>query len=70
VLRADIDAAILPWAATHKWKRADFPVTPEGVVRLTSPLAAVVAQRTTAALAQPKLDAAVQWMKDTILSAV
>ena len=66
LLRADIDAAILPWAASQTWKRADFPVTPEGVVRLTAPLAAVVAQRTAALLPQAKLDAAVEWMKDTV----
>lgn len=29
LLRADIDAAILPWVASQTWKRADFPVTPE-----------------------------------------
>ena len=34
LVRADIDARILPWVASHTWKRADFPVTPEGVVRL------------------------------------
>jgi hypothetical protein len=34
LLRADIDNAILPWAASHTWKRPDFPVTPEGIVRL------------------------------------
>jgi CRISP-associated protein Cas1 len=56
LLRADIDAAILPWVASHKWKRADFPVTPEGVVRLQSSLAAVVAQRASAAITQRDLD--------------
>ena len=25
---ADIDNAILPWVASHTWKRPDFPVTP------------------------------------------
>jgi CRISPR-associated endonuclease Cas1 len=66
LLRADIDNAILPWVASQTWKRPDFPVTPEGVVRLTAPLAAVVVQRTAAALPQGKLEAALGWMKDTI----
>ncbi len=70
LLRADIDAAILPWVASHKWKRADFPVTPEGVVRLQSPLAAVVAQRTSAAVPQRDLDRACTWFEATILDAL
>jgi CRISPR/Cas system-associated endonuclease Cas1 len=56
LLRADIDAAILSWVASHKWRRADFPVTPEGVVRLQTSLAAVVAQRASAAIPQRNLD--------------
>ena len=66
LLRADIDAAILSWAASHKWKRADFPVTPEGVVRLQTPLAAVVAQRTSSAIPQRNLDRVCAWLEDTI----
>jgi CRISPR-associated protein Cas1 len=70
LLRADIDAAILPWVASVTWKRADFPVTPEGVVRLTAPLAGVVAQRTAEVLPQAKLDWAAQWMREAIMSRV
>ena len=66
LLRADIDAAILSWAASHKWRRADFPVTPEGVVRLQTSLAAVVAQRASAAIPQRNLDRVCAWLEDTI----
>ena len=45
LLRADIDARILPWAASQVWKRSDFPVTPEGIVRLQPSLAALVVQK-------------------------
>jgi CRISPR/Cas system-associated endonuclease Cas1 len=54
LVRADIDARILPWIATHTWKRSDFPVTPEGVVRLQPTLAAHVVQR--AMLGQREID--------------
>lgn len=38
LIRADLDAALLPWAAATTWKRADFPVTRErGIVRLAPP---------------------------------
>jgi CRISP-associated protein Cas1 len=40
LLRADIDAKLLAWVGSHAWKRPDFPVTPEGVVRLQPTLAA------------------------------
>jgi CRISP-associated protein Cas1 len=66
LLRADVDAAILPWAASHKWKRADFPVTPEGIVRLQTALAAVIAQRTSAAITQRDLDRVCAWFEDAI----
>jgi CRISPR-associated protein Cas1 len=66
LLRAGIDAAILTWAASHRWKRADFPVTPEGVVRLQPGLAAVVAQRTAAAITQRDLDQVCEWFEDAI----
>jgi CRISPR/Cas system-associated endonuclease Cas1 len=69
LLRADIDATILPWVASHRWHRADFPVTPEGVVRLQSSLAAVVAQRAAAALPQRELDRACAWLEATIRDA-
>jgi CRISPR-associated protein Cas1 len=70
LLRADIDAAILPWAAKTIWKRADFPVTPSGVVRLQPTLAALVVQCTSAASPQAKLDEAAVWVKEAILTAV
>jgi CRISPR-associated protein Cas1 len=62
LLRAETDNAILPWVASHTWKRPDFPVTPEGIVRLQPTLAAVVAQR--AMQPQAKVDAAVAWFKN------
>jgi CRISPR-associated protein Cas1 len=65
LVRADIDARILPWVASHTWKRADFPVTPEGVVRLQPTLAAYVAQR--ALLEQPEIDHVMEWLKETLL---
>jgi CRISP-associated protein Cas1 len=65
LLRADIDAAILPWVASQTWKRADFPVTPEGVVRLTAPLASMVAQR--ALVPQKMVDEALQWLREQIV---
>jgi CRISPR-associated protein Cas1 len=61
LLRAEIDNSILPWVASHTWKRPDFPVTPEGVVRLQPTLAAVVAQK--AMREQKEIDrAAVGWL--------
>jgi CRISPR-associated protein Cas1 len=65
LLRSEIDNAILPWVASHTWKRPDFPVTPEGVVRLQPTLAAVVAQK--AMREQREMDAAVGWI-DNVLS--
>ena len=41
-------------------------LTPEGVVRLNAPLAAVVAQRTAAVLPQAKLDGAVEWLRKVV----
>jgi hypothetical protein len=42
---------------------ADFPVTRErGIVRLTPPLTAVVAQRAAAAVPQSALDQAAAWI--------
>ncbi len=61
LLRSDIDNAILPWVQSHIWKRPDFPVTPEGLVRLQPTLAAVVAQK--AMLPQKVVDQAVEWLK-------
>jgi CRISPR/Cas system-associated endonuclease Cas1 len=69
LLRADIDAAILPWAAKTIWRRADFPVTPSGVVRLQPALAALVSQHRSAACPQRKLDAAVEQLNKMILCA-
>jgi CRISPR-associated protein Cas1 len=70
LLRADIDAAVLPWVARTIWRRADFPVTLSGVARLQPALAALVVQRTAAAIRQENLNAAVLWVKDAILAAV
>jgi CRISP-associated protein Cas1 len=61
LLRAEIDNAILPWVVSHTWKRPDFPVTPEGIVRLQPTLAAVVAQR--AMVAQGEIDTVVGWLR-------
>jgi hypothetical protein len=52
------------WIASHTWKRPDFPVTPEGVVRLQPTLAAVVAQK--AALPQRDIDRVISWLADVI----
>jgi CRISPR-associated protein Cas1 len=65
LVRADIDARILPWVASHTWKRADFPVTPEGVVRLQPTLAAYVAEQ--ALLAQSEICRVVEWLKVKLL---
>jgi CRISPR-associated protein Cas1 len=64
LLRAHIDSAILPWVAAHTWKRPDFPVTPEGIVRLQPTLAAVVAQR--AMLPLKERDQAIAWLGDQL----
>ena len=64
LLRADIDAKMFAWIKSHTWKRPDFPVTPEGVVRLQPTLAAVVAQKT--ALPQRDLDCAIGCLKGVI----
>jgi hypothetical protein len=47
------------------WKRSDFPVTPEGVVRLQPTLAAVVAQ--TAILPEKQLDQAIEWLQTLLV---
>jgi CRISPR-associated protein Cas1 len=65
LVRADIDARLLPWVASHTWKRADFPATPEGVVRLQPTLAAVVAQ--TAILPERQLDQAIEWLQTLLV---
>jgi CRISPR-associated protein Cas1 len=67
LLRADIDAAILAWVASHNWKRPDFPVTPEGIVRLQPTLAAVVAQR--AMREQKVVDGAAAWLRNLLSAA-
>ncbi len=64
LLRADIDAAIFSWVQEQTWKRPDFPVTPEGLVRLQPTLAAVVAQK--AVLPQKRVDQAVEWLREQI----
>jgi CRISPR-associated protein Cas1 len=67
LVRADIDATLLPWIASHTWKRPDFPVTPEGTVRLQPALAAVVAQK--AAIPQRDIDRAIEWLADAVRQA-
>jgi hypothetical protein len=64
LLRADIDTVMFAWTKSQTWKRPDFPVTPEGVVRLQPTLAAVVAQK--AALPQREIDRAIDWLKGVI----
>jgi CRISPR-associated protein Cas1 len=64
LVRAEIDARILPWVASHTWKRADFPVTPEGVVRLQPSLAAFVAQQ--ASLRRAQMDEALSCFADLL----
>jgi CRISP-associated protein Cas1 len=60
LLRADIDLRILPWVASHTWKRSDFPVTPEGIVRLQPPLAALVVQKV--AVSQARMSQVIDWL--------
>jgi CRISPR-associated protein Cas1 len=60
LLRADIDARILPWVAAHTWKRSDFPVTPQGGVRLQPTLAALVVQNAVAP--QEKINQIIEWL--------
>ncbi|MGA7325510.1 MAG: CRISPR-associated endonuclease Cas1 [Rhodomicrobium sp.] len=64
LLRADIDQRILTWVASHTWKRADFPVTREGEVRLQPTLAAVVVQK--ARVEQVEIDRCIEWLKAAI----
>ncbi len=45
LLRADIDTRMLSLIEVRRWARADFPVTAEGVVRLSPELARVVSSR-------------------------
>jgi CRISPR-associated protein Cas1 len=61
LLRADIDARILPWVASHTWRRSDFPVTPQGVVRLQPTLAAVVVQKATTP--QAVINEVIEWLE-------
>ena len=65
LLRADIDGRMFAWITSHTWKRPDFPVTPEGVVRLQPTLAAVVAQK--AALPQQDIDRTMSWLAELLL---
>jgi CRISPR-associated protein Cas1 len=60
LLRADIDARILPWVEAHTWKRSDFPVTPQGVVRLQPTLAALVLQK--AVVPQETMNQTIEWL--------
>jgi CRISPR-associated protein Cas1 len=60
LLRADIDARVLPWVAAHTWKSSDFPVTPQGVVRLQPTLAALVVQNAVVPL--EKINQIIEWL--------
>jgi CRISP-associated protein Cas1 len=64
LLRAETDNAILPWVASHIWKRPDFPATPEGIVRLQPTLAGAVAQKVM--LPQTQIEQAVSWASDRL----
>jgi CRISPR-associated protein Cas1 len=66
LLRPEIDHAILPWIASHSWRRADFPVTTSGIVRVHPNLARVVMQRTAAAVPPARVDKAADWLRDRI----
>lgn len=66
LLRADIDAVILPWAAKTIWRRADFPVTPSGVVRLQPTLAARVAELAWTGMLQAQIGASILRLRDAI----
>jgi len=64
LLRANIDERFLTWVASHTWKRADFPVTREGEVRLQPTLAAVVVQK--AHVEHIEIDRCIEWLKAAI----
>lgn len=66
LLRADIDNTILQWVASHTWKRPDFPVTPEGIVRLQPTLAVVVAQK--ALIGHKTVDQAMGWLEEIVVT--
>jgi len=66
LLRANIDTTMLTWIAAHRWRRADFPVTRSGVVRVHPNLARVVMQRTAAAVPLGMVDKATAWLADTV----
>jgi hypothetical protein len=54
--------------AAHRWRRADFPVTRSGIVRVHPNLARVVMQRTAAAVTPGMVDKATAWLADTVNS--
>ncbi len=62
LLRADIDNSILPWVASQKWRRADFPVTSTSVVRLHPSLTRVAMQKAAAAVTPDTVDKAAAWL--------
>ena len=66
LLRADIDSAILTWVQSHVWKRPDFPVTPEGIVRLQPTLAALVVQN--ASVPQQNINQVIEWLAAEVKS--
>jgi CRISPR-associated endonuclease Cas1 len=68
LLRADIDNSMLPWIASQKWRRADFPVTTTGIVRCHPNLVRVIMQRTAATITPALVDKAAAWLADTVVA--
>jgi len=66
LLRPEIDNAILPWIASRRWSRADFPVTKSGIVRVHSNLTRVVMQRVASAITTDRVDRAAAWLATVV----
>lgn len=64
LLRAGIDDRLLAFAKSRVWRREDFPVTKEGVVRLSPALAKIVTARALAL--ESEITTAVAFMCKTI----
>ena len=58
-LRPRVDSQVLGWVAATKWRRTDFKVTVEGIVRLHQDLAKVVVQK--AVLPGREVEGVVNW---------
>ncbi|MBI4696054.1 MAG: CRISPR-associated endonuclease Cas1 [Gammaproteobacteria bacterium] len=63
-LRPKVDEQVLTWVMAQKWRRTDFVVDAEGVVRLHSALARVVVQK--AVLASKPVADVVRWYMETL----